>query len=190
MIAYYCDANLILVVPFKTRNNTHFLQSYNNIMQLLRDHQLRVNLKILKWQINYQLVPPNTHQRKAAERAIRTFKAHFSSVLASVALYFPRNLWYLLLPHTEVTIKLLRQTTIDPSRSSWAYFHGPFNYNATLPGPLWCFIISHKKMGTRNLWDFRSAAIWNVGVVLQQYHRHTIVDKSTKSVQVLDTVKF
>ena len=75
MIAYHCDANLILAVPFKTRKDTDRLQSYNEIMQCIHDHQLRVNLQILeneasteykrvikeKWKINYQLVPPNTH---------------------------------------------------------------------------------------------------------------------------------
>ena len=29
------------------------------------------------WGALYQLVPPNTHRRNVAERAIHTFKAHF-----------------------------------------------------------------------------------------------------------------
>ena len=34
--------------------------------------------KIMKdWGATYQLVPPNVHRRNIAERAIRTFKAHF-----------------------------------------------------------------------------------------------------------------
>ena len=47
MIAYYCYANLILEVPFKTWKDTHHLQAYNKIMQRLHDHKLRVELKIL-----------------------------------------------------------------------------------------------------------------------------------------------
>ena len=47
MIAYHYDSNLILAVPFKTRQDTHRLQACNEIMQRLRDHQLRVNLHIL-----------------------------------------------------------------------------------------------------------------------------------------------
>ena len=90
-------------------------------MQHLRDHQLRVDLQILdnqasadykrlikeKWKINYQLVPPNTHQSNMGERAIHNFKAHFISVLAGVAPNLPRNLWDLLLRQTEVTLNLL-----------------------------------------------------------------------------------
>ena len=134
MIVYHRDANLILAVPFKTSKNTHRLQSYNKIIQRIRDHQLRVDLQIMdneasayykrlikvKWKINYQLVLPNTHQSNVAERAIRNFKAHFISVLARVAPGFPRNLWDLLLTQTEVTLKLLQKATLDPSISVWA----------------------------------------------------------------------
>ena len=52
------------------------------------------------WNVKYQLVPPHIHRRNAAERAIRTFKAHLLSVLEGVAVDFPRNLWDLLIPQT------------------------------------------------------------------------------------------
>ena len=35
-----------------------------------------------KWKADFQLVPPNIHLRNAAERAIRTFRAHFLEILA------------------------------------------------------------------------------------------------------------
>ena len=135
-------------------------------------------------------MPPNTHRRNSAEQAICTFKAHFISILADVATDFPRNLWDLLLPQTEVTLNLLRQATLNPSRSSWAYFHVPFNCDATPLGTLGCNIISHKKTVTRNSWDFRGTAGWNVGVALQHYRCHTIVAKATKAAQVSYTVEF
>ena len=75
-------------------------------MQQLTDNKLIVDLQILdneaskeykrsiktKWNAKYKLVPPHTHRSNTAERAIRTFKAHFLSILAGVALDFPRNL--------------------------------------------------------------------------------------------------
>ena len=98
-------------------------------MQRLTENKLLVNIQILdnessaeykrsikkKRNANYQLVPPNTHQSNEAERAIRTFKAQFLSILAGVAPDFPRNLWDILLPQTELTLKLLRQATLDPT---------------------------------------------------------------------------
>ena len=102
-------------------------------MQRLSDHNLTVDLKILdnearaeykrvinnKWNINYQLVPPNTHRSNAAERAILKFKSHFISIITGVAPDFPRNLWNLLLPQTEVTLKLLQQANLEPSTSAY-----------------------------------------------------------------------
>ena len=158
-------------------------------MQILRDHKLTVDLQILnneasaeykrvikkKWNANYQLVSPNTHQSNAAERAIFTFRAHFLAIIAGVAPDFPKTLWDLLLPQTELTLNLLPQATLNSSRSLWSYFQGPFNYNATPIRPLCCDIIAHKNTGTRHSSDFRGAAGWNVGIALQHYWCHTIV---------------
>ena len=83
-------------------------------MQSLKERNHHVDLQILdneasveykklmteKWKVKYQLVPPQIHRRNAAEREIRTFKAHFLSILAGVADDFPRNLWDLLIPQT------------------------------------------------------------------------------------------
>ena len=74
-------------------------------MQRLNDNKLIVDIQILdnkasaeykramktKCNANYQLVPPNTHQSNADERAIRTFKAHFLSILAGVAPNSPKQ---------------------------------------------------------------------------------------------------
>ena len=165
-------------------------------MQRLTDNKLCVDLQILdneaseqymqsiknKWNAKYQLVPPHTHRSNAVEQAICTFKAHFLSILAGVAPDFPRNLWDLLLPQAEQNLNFLRQATLDPSQSTWAYFHGALNYDATPIGPLGCDIIAHRKTGTRNSWDFCGAAGWYVGVALQHYRCHTIVAKSAHAV--------
>ena len=111
-----------LAKPFASRNDKHRILAYDKIMQRLINNKLTVDLKILdneasveykqaiteKWNANYQLVPPNMHQSNAAECAIRTFKDHFLSILSGVDTYFPRNLWDLLLPQTELTLNLLR----------------------------------------------------------------------------------
>ena len=152
-------------------------------MQWLTENKLYVDLHILdneaseeykrsiknKWNAKYQLVPPHTHRSNADEQAIRTFKAHFLSILAGVAPDLPRNLWDLLLPQAELSLKFLRQATLDPSQSAWSYLHGAFNYDATPIGPLGCNIIADRKTGTRNSWDFRGVAGWYVGVALQHY---------------------
>ena len=150
MIAYHCDANLILADTFASKKYTHRLLANDKIMQRLSYNKLIVDLQILdneasveykraikkKWNANDQLVPPNKHRSNTAERAIRTFKAHFLSILAGVAPDSPRNLWDLLLPQIELTLNLLSQATINPDISACSYFHGPFNYGATPIRPL------------------------------------------------------
>ena len=105
MIAYHCDANLILAEPFASRKYKHRLLAYDKIIPRLLNNKITVDLEILdneasaeykraiteKWNAKYQLLPPNTHQINADELSIRTFKAHFLSILAGVAPDFPRN---------------------------------------------------------------------------------------------------
>ena len=47
MIAYHCDANLILAEPFSLRKDMHRLLAYDRIMQLLTNNKLLVDLQIL-----------------------------------------------------------------------------------------------------------------------------------------------
>ena len=137
-------------MPFKTRKDTHRIKAYDKTIQRLSDHNLNVYLQILgneasaeykrvikkKGNIKYQLFPPNTNRGNTAEQAIHTFKSHFIYILSRVSPYLPKNLWDLLLPQIEGILNLLGQATLNPSISSWAYFHSPFNYYATPLGPL------------------------------------------------------
>ena len=121
MVAYYCDSNAILVAQFKTRKEKHRLEAYKSIMARLRKNGMNVNLQILDNEasskvkhlikedlgIKYQLVPPDIHRRNVEERAILTFKAHFSSILAGIVPDLPKFLWDHLLPQTKMTLIVL-----------------------------------------------------------------------------------
>ena len=89
-----------------------------------------------------------------------------------------------------MNLNLFQQANLEPSTSAYFYFHGPLNYDATPLGTLGCNIITHKKTGARNLWEFRGTAGWNVGVALHHYQCHNILAKSTKESQVSDKVEF
>ena len=133
IVAYHCGSNDIFAAPFKSRTDKHILLAYGAIMQRLKDRNMMLYLQIVdkeainkykriieaKWGVGYQLVPLHIHRRNAAERSIHTFKAHFLSILAWIVHNYPKNLWYLLLPQTELTLNLLRQATIKPSIYAW-----------------------------------------------------------------------
>ena len=73
-------------------------------------HHIQVTCKLVM-----ELVPLGCHQKNAAEVAIHNFNTHFLSVLAGVAEDFPANLWDRLLPQTEITLNLLRQSNATPN---------------------------------------------------------------------------
>ena len=73
---------------------------------------------------------------------------------------------------------------------AWEAFAGPLDYDATPLGPLGCELISHKKMDTRNSWDFRGEPAWNIGVSLKHYIFQNIIAKVTRATRVSDTLEF
>ena len=121
------------------------------------------------WGDTYQLVPPNVHRRNIAERAIRTFKAHFLEILAGVDPDFPKFMWDNLFVQTELTINLLRQATLNPRMSAWEYYNGAFDYTAIPLGPIGCKIIIHTTSNKLKYWYQRGQEGFSVGPALQHY---------------------
>ena len=50
-------------------------------------------------------------------------------------------------------------------------------------------MISHKKTGTRNSWDFCGEPAWNIGVSLKHYRFQNIIAKLTRATRVSDTLE-
>jgi hypothetical protein len=111
----------------KSRSNLEWVKAYGSIHQELTVNGFKPKLQTLDNEastalknfftdndIAYQLVPPHCHRRKAAERAISTFKEHFVAGLSSVDPSFPMHLWDRLLPQAEITLNLLRTSRLHP----------------------------------------------------------------------------
>ena len=71
-----------------------------------------------KYHMTVEFLPLGFHRRNTAEVAIQNLKAHFLSVLKGVADDFPMQLWDRLLPQTESTLNLLRQSNAIPAVSA------------------------------------------------------------------------
>ena len=133
MVMVEIDSNAILVEPMTSRKDAEMIRAYDTLLLRLRragivpikhvlDNEVSDNMKThikenCKMQV--ELVPPGCHRRNVAEVAIRNFKAHFLSVLAGVADDFPPNLWDRLLPQTEITLNLIRQSNATPTVSAY-----------------------------------------------------------------------
>ena len=120
-IMYDYDSNAILVHPLKSRQAAEITNAWTILHNRLTQHGHSVTTFILdnefshdlrqalkKNKVSFQLVPPNVHRRNAAERAIRTFKAHFLAGLATCDPDFPITEWDRLLPQAEMTLNMLR----------------------------------------------------------------------------------
>eukprot|EP00804_Cyclotella_cryptica_P000722 CCRYP_001010-RA/>CCRYP_001010-RA protein AED:0.32 eAED:0.24 QI:0/0/0/1/0.5/0.66/3/0/551 len=204
MLAYHCDSNVILVEPFQSCLDCQRIAAHGRIMAHLRDQGQLVEHQILdkeaskyyshaimqEWKATYQLVPPNVHRASAAEQAIGTFKARFLSILAGINPALPYYLWDKLLPQTELTLNLLRQSTLASAISAWESFNGPLNYDATPLGPISCPVIIHNKASTQKSWDFRGRDGFSIGTALHHYRCFQVVDSATNCVVISDTVKF
>ena len=143
-----------------------------------------------EYQMEMKLVPPGCHRRNAAEVAIRNFKTHFLSVLAGTAVDFPKSLWDRLLPQTEITVNLLRQSNATPTVSAYAHLSGPFDYNKMSLAPMGCAIQIHKKTDKRGTWAYHSLDGWYIATSPEHYRTHTCHVKSTRSERLTDTVQF
>ena len=130
MLLYDYDSNAILVEGISSRGQSELLRAYQTLhgrlvhaglrpkMQRLDNEASLLYKKFLQSQgIDFQLTPASVHRRNAAERAIRTWKNHFISGLSSMNPRFPLMYWCQLLPQSELTLNLLRQSRLNPRLS-------------------------------------------------------------------------
>jgi hypothetical protein len=122
LILYDYDIKIVFSAPMKNRGDKDMVRAFDLLIQSLIIRVLKPSLKRLdneaplalrnylkKQGINYQLAPPHIHRGNNAERAIQTFKNHFSSGLCSVDPNLPLKLWDKLLPQATIMLNLLRK---------------------------------------------------------------------------------
>ena len=185
MTFYDVDGNYIDVEPMRDHRPNSMIKAYQALwdrvtrnredkptMHILDNEALVEFKKEIKKNCNLQLVPPDTHRRNLAERAIQTFKSHFISILAGVDPAFPMSLWDRLLPQAVLTLNLLRQANKTPTMSAYQYVNGPFDYNVTPLGPLGCKVQFHESINRRRTWDPRALTGWYLGTSIEHYRCH------------------
>ena len=202
MVGLHSESNAILVRAFPSKHDTHRIAAYKDMYARLVTQHATPDVHILDNEASkaflqaitnnrckYQLVPPHVHRRNRAERAIRTFKDHFLSILAGVAPTFPKDRWDLLLPQAELTLNLLRPSN-NPTLSAWESLFGPYNFDATPMGPAGCRVLIHNKAAIRRSWDNRCHDGFFIGPALQHYRCYRVLNQHSGAVTITDAVKF
>jgi hypothetical protein len=102
--------------------------------------------------ITCQLVPPYSHRRNSAERAIRSFKDYLIAGLCSTDKPCPMHLWDRLLPQAVITFNMLRTSIINPKLSAATHIYGQYDFNRAPMAPAGTIIISHETPNRRRTW--------------------------------------
>jgi hypothetical protein len=165
VVCYVYDCSYVKVIPIKSWYASEWVKAYDHIHQELTVKGLRPRLQTLDNEasaslksfftannMEYQLVPPHSHHRNVAERAIRTIKEHFVAGISSVDPTSILHLWDRLLHQAEIKLNLLRTSRLQPELSSAAHFHGLVDYNKTALSHPGCKIIAHEKPGKQRTW--------------------------------------
>jgi hypothetical protein len=203
LVLYDYDSNAILAEPMKNRSDNEHLRAYNKLHQFLVDRGFKPLLQKLDNEasnalkqtmrdkdIDFQLVPPHTHRRNAAERAIQTFKNHFVACLCTADKFFPMRLWDRILPQATTTLNLLRTSRLNPRLSSEAHLNGTFDFNRTPLAPLGTRVIVHETPEKRRSWAIHGQEGWYLGHAPEHYRCYRVFVTSTAAERIAETVDF
>ena len=203
LIMYVYDANAILAEPIKSRTAEDILAAYTKLIQHIStrgfkptthwlDNEASDILKKYDQEqtITYQLAPPYTHRRNAAERAIRTWKNHFIAALCTVDDKFPIHLWDRLIPQATMTLNMLRQSRVNPLLSAYEILNGTFIFDSTPIGPIGCKVIAHETPNKRKTWAPHAVDAYYLGPTFEHYRCHKVYVPTARSERIVETIQF
>ena len=182
-VLYNQDTNTIHPVAIQNRQAASIRDAWEETHKVLVHQGHPPDLHILdnecsallkqaftKYNINFQKVPPKEHRVNAAERAIRTFKNHFVTILCNCDSQFPLSEWDRLIPQATITLNLLCSSRIHPSLSAHASLFGNFDFNRTPMAPPGTKVVAHENSETRRSFAQHGKVGWYIGPSLEHYH--------------------
>ena len=203
LVGYHYDANCILGHPVKDRKAPTLTEAWEKMHNEFKQAGTAPDIWVLDNEVShdlktafkanntdFQLVPPHSHRRNLAERAIQTWKNHFKAGLASVNPNFPLPEWDRLIPQANITLNLLRTARTNPALSAYAYIYGNFNFAATPLAPPGTKVIVHVDPTIRGTWELNGDQGWYVGPALDHYRCITCYFPRTRTTRICETVTF
>jgi hypothetical protein len=201
MVLYDYDSNAILSKPLKTRQASELTKAWTALHSKLQSNGYAPTLHILdnecsddlkkafkKYDVDFQRVPPHSHRRNAAERAIQTWKNHFCSGLATCDPKFPLSEWDLLMPQADLTLNLLRSSRRQPKLSAYDCLNGVFDFNRSPLAPPGTRVVVHITPEQRHNMAPHGVDGWYVGPSPEHYRCHKCYIPSTFGIRDALTV--
>jgi hypothetical protein len=201
MVLYEYDVNDILAEPIENRTAPELVRAFQVMEKRLTSRGLQPKLtrldneasQLLKSyvhdkNITFQLVPPYSHRRNAAEREIRSFKDYLIAGICSTDKAFPMHLWDRLLPQAVITLNMLRISRINTKLSASTHIYGQYDYNRATMAPPGTRIIAHETPTRRRTWAPHGQDGWYIGTAFKHYRCYTIYITNTRSERVVEPV--
>jgi hypothetical protein len=140
--------------------------------------------------ITFQLLPPYSHIRNSAKRAIRSFKDHLIAGLCLTDKSFLMHLWDRFLPQAVMTLNMLRTSIINPKLSAATHIFGQYDFNIAPMAPPGTRIIAHGTPIRRKTWAPHGQDGWYIGPSLEHYRCYTVYITKTRGNIIVETVEF
>ena len=202
LIMYSHDANYIHVELLHNRSGPEFVAAYKRGIHFFRKGGINPSFERLdnetsrvleayctEQNIAIQYVPPHNHRANRAERAIRTFKNHFISTLATADPSFPLKAWDELIPQSEMTLNMMRSSRINPAISAYQQLNGKYDYASHPLAPPGIRVVAHVKPQQRESWAPHGLDGFYVGPALDHYRcYYNVWITKTETTRVTDTL--
>jgi len=159
------------------------------LQRLDNETSAELNQFLLHTVDSIQFVPPASHRGNKAERAIRTFKNHFISLLSTADPTFPLNLWDEFIPQCEITLNLLHPFALDPAVSAYEGLHrATFDFSNHPIAPCGTRVLCFESPDIRRTWSPHGVKGFYLGPSLHHHRVFRIWIPTTSRVRESDTV--
>ena len=182
IIFYAVDGNFIKSYPIKSRHRSQILKAYEDVYAYLRIRGYRPQLHkldnetshdvenfITESQAKVQYTPADMHRTNLAERAVRTWKNHFTATRAGTPSTFKMSNWCKMTEQCDITLNMMRPCTTNPLLSAFEAMDGMYSFDATPMAPMGTEILMHLKPVRRHTWDYHAIKAWYFAPALKHY---------------------
>ena len=146
---------------------------------------------IKKKGLNHQIATSHDHRQLPVERAIGTYKNHLTSNLHGADKHFPAHLWCRTIDQVNIQVNLLRNSRINPRRTTYAELFGQYDFNACPLAPIGTEAIVFQPRTTRTTsYSDHGKYGWYVGPCLKKFRNYQVYVTATKGTQESNRVDF
>ena len=94
---------------------------------------------------------------------------------------FPLHLWYMMPSHSDLNLKLLSYSSVNPQLSAYAHLNGVYDYNAHPITPPGFNVVVYEGPGQIGTWQDHGVDGWYIGISLNHYRCHILYVPKSKA---------